>query len=157
MAIIGATVDFPSGSSYQRPVADMLAVFDRAHNNGATSNPNDDPTISEIPATANLGDTISLSLTGGSGTIDGADPSIIWQGPVGKVGFIDQAGKFHITNNGQGKITAIYHGQKLTESVTIGPSQQPNLSPGNGVNIKPPPATTPSTDNVTSAATTNSN
>jgi hypothetical protein len=144
MVVSGQTVDYPSGSAYERPVADMLAVYDSLVTPLSLSVTSDDPGITPLPATTAVGDTVTLSLQTPTGSVLGSNPSIVWGGPVGSVGFVTQNGVLHVLNNGQGVVSARYKGQTLKLKVVIG---GPNATPTPNPSPTPTPATSQPPDN----------
>jgi hypothetical protein len=143
MALNGQTVDFPSGSSFERQVADMLTVFDRKSLANTPVSPTTDSAILPLPDNLNVGGTFALTISSGGQTIAGSDPSIVWNGPVGSIGFISQDGILHILNSGQAKITAEYRGQVISESLVVGGSTLPTIAPALTPNPSPTPTPLP--------------
>ena len=62
---------------------------------------------------------VPLSLRDGAKIVPGSSPGIIWQGPAGGVGFVNQKGYLIAMTPGTGRVTALYRGQTLTLLVTV--------------------------------------
>ena len=131
LAANGLTVSSPQGDGSERPVADMLLVYSsRASQPDAPAVPDTEagqegtPEAGSVrlvvPATApRVGSAVPLSLQDGTRTVLGSSPDIIWQGPAGGVGFVNQKGYLIAQTLGTGRVTALYKGQTVTAPVTV--------------------------------------
>lgn len=135
LAANGLTVSSPQGDGSERPVADMLMVYStRAKQPDAPAVA--DPEAGQegvgdtapqsvglqivVPAAPpRVGSVVPLALRDGARTVPGSSPSIIWQGPAGGVGFVNQKGYLITTTPGTGRLTALYKGQTVTVPVVV--------------------------------------
>ena len=132
MSIGGLTVNNPSGAGAERPVADMLLVYsDRAFQTDAPALPTvtadteagqEGPSARLVlpPLPIKVGQAVPLHLLDQGHPVSGASSEIVWSGPAtGGVGFVNQKGYLIPLLPGTGTISALYHGQVLTASVTV--------------------------------------
>jgi hypothetical protein len=138
----GLTLDYPNGSTYERPVADMLTVA--APKTRADSA--FDPAIAPLPDNLVVGQDIMLSVvdSGGNPITDGAT-SVVWGTPVGSVGYVTEDGILHILRPGHGTITAELNGFVMSRDIDVAappptPSPVPTPTPAPAAQ---PPATVP--------------
>ncbi len=132
LAANGLTVSSPQGDGSERPVADMLLVYS-AHAKQPDAPAVADPEAGQeeagqeeagpqivVPAVPpRVGSVVPLSLRDGTRTVPGSSPGIIWQGPAGGVGFVNQKGYLIAMTPGTGRVTALYKGQSLSVPVTV--------------------------------------
>ncbi len=127
MAVGGLTVSSPGGEGAERPVADMLLVYsDQAFQPDAPALPVAKgqaglPAPSLVVPTVPLvvGRAIPLRLRDGGQIVSGASPDVVWRGPAGGVGFVNQKGYLITQAAGRGAVSALYHGRLLTAPVTV--------------------------------------
>ena len=132
LAADGLTVSSPGGDGSERPVADMLLVYsDRAFQPDAPALPaltadaeagQDDAPPAQIvlPRTPlRVGAAFPLRVQDGSRLLSGSTPGILWQGPAGGRGFVNQKGYLVTTTPGTGAVSALYKGRLLTAPVTV--------------------------------------
>ncbi len=127
LAANGLTVSSPEGDGSERPVADMLLVYSaraRQPDAPAVADPEAGqegigPQIVVPAAPPRVGSVVPLSLRDGARTVPGSSPGIIWQGPAGGVGFVNQKGYLIAQTPGTGRVTALYQGQTVTMPITI--------------------------------------
>ena len=136
LAADGLTVSSPGGDGSERPVADMLLVYsDRAYQSDAPVLPSltsavtadaeagqDDvpPAQIVLPKTPlRVGSAVPLRVQDGSRLLPGSAPGILWQGPVGGRGFVNQKGYLVTTTPGTGAVSALYKGKLLTAPITV--------------------------------------
>ena len=127
LAANGLTVSSPEGDGSERPVADMLLVY------SARAKQPDAPAVADpeagqegagpqivVPAAPpRVGSVVPLALRDGARTVPGSSPGIIWQGPAGGVGFVNQKGYLIAQTPGTGRVTALYRGQTVTVPITV--------------------------------------
>ena len=134
LAANGLTVSSPQGDGSERPVADMLLVYStRAGQPDASAVPDTEagqegagdaapaagPQIVVPSVPARVGSAVRLALQDGTRTVPGSSPNIIWQGPAGGVGFVNQKGYLIAQTPGTGRVTALYKGQTVTVPITV--------------------------------------
>jgi len=130
MAVGGLTVSSPGGEGAERPVADMLLVYsDQAFQPDAPALPAAKGQAGEVglPALSLVapivplvvGRAIPLRLSDGSRVVSGSSPDVVWRGPAGGVGFVNQKGYLITQAAGRGVVSALYHGRLLTAPVTV--------------------------------------
>jgi len=130
MAVSGLTVSSPGGGGAERPVADMLLVYsDHAFQPGAPALPTAKAQAEDVgqtglslvvPAVPLLvGRAIPLRLLDGGRIVSGASANVVWRGPAGGVGFVNQKGYLITQAAGQGVVSALYHGRLLTAPVIV--------------------------------------
>jgi len=127
LAANGLMVSSPQGDGSERPVADMLLVYStRAKQPDAPAVADPEagqeearPQIVLPTAPPRVGSAVPLSLRDGARTVLGSSPGIIWQGPAGGVGFVNQKGYLIAMTPGTGRVTALYKGQTVTAPVAV--------------------------------------
>ena len=123
MVVDGMTVDYPLGSSSERPVADMLTV--------TSDSP---PAVSGHTVSIatpldglQIGQVVPLTLRIDGLPVSGAQSGVLWNGPVGDVGFITQDGMLHVMRAGHATMSATTEGTTATAQVTVGAAAPPPL------------------------------
>lgn len=143
MAVDGPiTVDYPSGTAYERPVADILAVRSTAASSlmSKATPALQAYAVSGVPALPTIGASYPLTVSTPSGTIDGGDARILWSGPAGAVGFVSQDGMLHVTGAGQATVSARVEGTTVSATMTVpAPTAAPPPVPAPELDSSPPP------------------
>jgi hypothetical protein len=137
MVVDGVTVDYPLGSTWERPVADMLTISGATDEQAQAAQ-----TVSIATPLDGLqtGQAVPLVLRVDGLLMSGAQQSVIWSGPVGSVGFVTQDGVLHVFHDGHGTITATVNGVSATADVYVGMPAPPAAAATVTPTVAAPPA-----------------
>jgi exopolysaccharide biosynthesis protein len=120
MAALGETVDYPCGSTAERPVADMLTVSGTVSGPASGDSP---PSLTAPEGQLVVGLDYPLTLTVNGVSVPGDRADIVWNGPVGDIGFVTQNGVLHVMHAGHGTIKANVDGAIVSVNVAVAPAQ----------------------------------
>jgi hypothetical protein len=130
MAVKGMVMNSIAATGLERPVADAICVFSTDFGQ-ATSAPGQ-PTlvqfppvspilsITNIPNTIVVGQTVQLGITAGKSGIITRDRSVLWGGAAGAgVAYINQNGVLTALQAGEGVVNAIYNGTLVQAPIFV--------------------------------------